>query len=727
MAKRSRSIVTPVAPPKTGRGLRWVTKLSQPKFRPLRVPSVKPAGLPNLLGRDPFILHRRGARDSYGPDVLELRAASTSSVFGSIGERIMYRALTERGLRDGLDFEFQSQLLGGRLEAGGIVADFLFRPRMLVVRIQSLRWHYNSSELIQRDDDQKQILEHMGFVVLDLWENIIFDAMEMENWLRRNIDLLPTTGPFVFVGIDLIDMAIVEELKDQIHGLQARTQELEDAISSILGYPPTNQLVVATANIDTAAITNANVNDLSADKITSGSIAVDEYIQSTGFSAGTTGFKIEGGGDAEFGNITARGQLQTVGVVQGTQSAYGGELVVASGVAILIADVAVGDESIDVKTNDLRSLDNLQFQPTAARVEWMRVREAGTPITGGFRFPVDRAIAGTEQVFTAGEIGVAKGRALDKKQRSSNWGEGREGATAKWGNLGTGWGIHGVVGYHADTFPRLGNTVSADEVYSDSFVGIDRRDSVDPDDGLTAYARIGSLAGFLDYSATPAPTSQVTGFAVGDSTSNYISWDSTNGLTLTNKTSGVIADDTGFIARDQASGTSNYIRWQNIAGTEKARLYMLTDDSLYMTTDADEAFVVGTYESSTWKNWIRIGAAEAQAQNGMAITFYDEDDHTYAIADATAMIWTGADEETADLNLGAKEDVWFRSDIHTDGAASSIFLGGFNRDGAFYIRNSTDAPTVNSEFAAIYVDSADGDLKIKFGDDDTVKTITTDS
>ena len=111
----------------------------------------------------------------------------------------------------------------------------------------------------------------------------------------------------------------------------------------------------------------------------------------------------------------------------------------------------------------------------------------------------------------------------------------------------------------------------------------------------------------------------------------------------------------------------------------------------------------------------------------MAITLFAEDDHTYAIADATAMIWTGADEETADLNLGAKEDVWFRSDIHTDGAASSIFLGGFNRDGAFYIRNSTDAPTVNSEFAAIYVDSADGDLKIKFGDDDTVKTITTDS
>ena len=133
---------------------------------------------------------------------------------------------------------------------------------------------------------------------------------------------------------------------------------------------------------------------------------MDEYIQSTGFSAGTTGFKIEGGGDAEFGNITARGELQTFGVLEGTQSAYGGELVVASGVAKLFADVAVGDESIDVSSNDLRSLDNLQFQPTATRVEWMRVREAGTPITGGFRFPVDRAIAGTEQAFTAGEIGV---------------------------------------------------------------------------------------------------------------------------------------------------------------------------------------------------------------------------------------------------------------------------------------------------------------------------------
>ena len=725
MAKRRRSIVTPLTPHRSGPGLRWVTKLPQPVERPLRLRTRKFFEPPDVIGRDPFILHRRLRRETIGVTPAESRAKQ--GVLGSLPERIFYRALEQRGLFPGGDFEFQSACFGGRLEPGGIVTDFLFQRRMLVVRIQSWRWHQMATDILQRDDSQKQMLEHLGFTVLDLWEGVILDEMALETWLRKNIDHMPTVGPILAVSIDVVDMAIVDELKDQIHGLQARTQELEDAISSILGYPPTNQLVVATANIDTAAITNANVNDLSADKITSGSIAVDEYIQSTGFSAGTTGFKIEGGGDAEFGNITARGELQTFGVLEGTQSAYGGELVVASGVAKLIADVAVGDESIDLRSNDLRSLDNLQFQPTAARVEWMRVREAGTAITGGYRYPVDRAIAGTEQVFSKGEIGVAKGRALDKKQRSSNWGEGREGATAKWGNLGTGWGIHGVVGYHADTFPRLGNTVTSDHTYSDSFLGIDRRDGIDPDDGRTAYARIGSLSGFLDYSATPDPRSQVTGFAVGDSTSNYMSWDSTNGLTLTNKTSGVIADDTGFIARDQASGTSNYIRWQNIAGTEKARLYMLTDDSLYMTTDADEAFVVGTYESSTWKNWIRIGAAEAQAQNGMAITFYDEDDHTYAIADATAMIWTGADEETADLNLGAKEDVWFRSDIHTDGAASSIFLGGFEQGGAFYIRNSTDAPTVNSEFAAIYVDSADGDLKIKFGDDDTVKTITTDS
>tara|TARA_Y100000310_G_scaffold308970_1_gene352611 strand:- start:495 stop:2168 length:1674 start_codon:yes stop_codon:yes gene_type:complete len=557
-------------------------------------------------------------------------------------------------------------------------------------------------------------MERMGYTVLDVSDTTVLDELLLEQWIRANIDTFKIVGgPFAFsLGIDPleleIDVATGRELLDQIHLLQERIGTLEGMVNPSHTHP------------------HVDLGPISASKILAGDLAVERYIQSAGFTSGTTGFKIEGGGDAEFGNITARGQLQTVGVVQGTQSAYGGELVVASGVAILIADVAVGDESIDVKSNDLRALDNIQFQPTAARVEWMRVREAGTAITGGFRFPVDRAIAGTEQVFTAGEIGVAKGRALDKKQRSSNWGEGREGATAKWGNLGTGWGVHGVVGYHADTFPRLGNTVTADQTYSDSFLGIDRRDGVDPDDGLTAYARIGSLSGFLDYSATPAPTSQVTGFAVGASNSNYISWDSTNGLQLTNKTSGIVADDTGFIAQDQSSGSSDYIRWKDTDGTQRAHLYLSSDDSVYMMPTPGEGFVIGSLTGSTYKNWMRLEAADATYENGNSIVMYDDDGGSYTESEATGAIWTGSDSggtwSPGDLHIGAKDNVWFATSV--DG--TQAVTGGFSDDKAMMLVDGVTAPATLAGYAKIYVDTADGDLKVKFGDG-TVTTIAADT
>jgi hypothetical protein len=46
-------------------------------------------------------------------------------------------------------------------------------------------------------------------------------------------------------------------------------------------------------------------------------------------------------------------------------------------------------------------------------------------------------------------------------------------------------------------------------------------------------------------------------------------------------------------------------------------------------------------------------------------------------------------------------------------------------DSRFILKDGITAPNTISGFAQIYVDSADGDLKIKFGDG-TVKTIVTD-
>lgn len=66
---------------------------------------------------------------------------------------------------------------------------------------------------------------------------------------------------------------------------------------------------ILTAQIGDAVITNAKVADLAASKITAGALAVGSHIQSTGFLAGSAGWRIRGDGLAEFAAAHIRGQL----------------------------------------------------------------------------------------------------------------------------------------------------------------------------------------------------------------------------------------------------------------------------------------------------------------------------------------------------------------------------------------------------------------------------------
>jgi len=78
-------------------------------------------------------------------------------------------------------------------------------------------------------------------------------------------------------------------------------------------------LAVGSAAIQNAAIVNAKIADLAVDdakianlavsKLTAGSINVGQYIQSTGYSSGVTGWYIGGNGSAEFGAASIRGLL----------------------------------------------------------------------------------------------------------------------------------------------------------------------------------------------------------------------------------------------------------------------------------------------------------------------------------------------------------------------------------------------------------------------------------
>lgn len=68
-------------------------------------------------------------------------------------------------------------------------------------------------------------------------------------------------------------------------------------------------LTASIARLGTAWIDTAMIADLSADKLTAGSINVGEFLQSTGFVSGTTGWRIQGNGAAEFPSASIRGLI----------------------------------------------------------------------------------------------------------------------------------------------------------------------------------------------------------------------------------------------------------------------------------------------------------------------------------------------------------------------------------------------------------------------------------
>ena len=62
---------------------------------------------------------------------------------GSGPEYIAYQTFIELGLEPGQDFTYQSPLLGGRMDKGGFVLDFMFNePPDLAVNVQGVYYHY---------------------------------------------------------------------------------------------------------------------------------------------------------------------------------------------------------------------------------------------------------------------------------------------------------------------------------------------------------------------------------------------------------------------------------------------------------------------------------------------------------------------------------------------------------------------------------------------------------
>lgn len=162
----------------------------------LRMDSIRPDS--------PIVIHRRQIKGmtDYRGDPREQFAVPKSEVMGTLPERILYKALKDRRLIP-VPFSFQSTLTGGRIHLGGIVADFLSDHPPVVLRVQGSYWHGEfdrltgdliSGDIVQgrKDDEQGQVLNAMGYAVVDLWEHDAYDPYIMQSWLAKWIDPLMT-------------------------------------------------------------------------------------------------------------------------------------------------------------------------------------------------------------------------------------------------------------------------------------------------------------------------------------------------------------------------------------------------------------------------------------------------------------------------------------------------------------------------------------------------------
>jgi len=165
------------------------------------------------------IIHRRGPRhDDYSADALEGRAVSKEEVTGTLPERITYKELQTRRI----PFDFQSSFFGGRLELGGMVADFVLLDRPLIIRIQGEYWH-SPLPTQRRDAVQRGVLESMGFQVEDLWDYEIYNPDVFYDRMERILSFMPQIGGGLVAdspAYDTQNIPHIESLKERVERIE---------------------------------------------------------------------------------------------------------------------------------------------------------------------------------------------------------------------------------------------------------------------------------------------------------------------------------------------------------------------------------------------------------------------------------------------------------------------------------------------------------------------------
>lgn len=163
-----------------------------------------------------FSLHVRGPRGRpwVGTNPLEMRAIPKEQLRGTLPERIIYKYLTERmRFVDGIDFDFQSSLQGGRADTGGIVADFLFK--ILRIVINPTGPSHDEFIRIAKDREQTQALQLLGYDVFLIPEADVYDEQTFLKWMGMIFGTRGSGGQGAF-SIDESDLKDIVDMVKEI-------------------------------------------------------------------------------------------------------------------------------------------------------------------------------------------------------------------------------------------------------------------------------------------------------------------------------------------------------------------------------------------------------------------------------------------------------------------------------------------------------------------------------
>lgn len=85
--------------------------------------------------------------------------------------------------RHKIEYSFSTSIAGGFYELGGAVVDFLLHSRGLAWRVHGVYWH-TGVDIEGHDQIQRELLEGMGWTVVDIWSDDILDPARLEQAMR---------------------------------------------------------------------------------------------------------------------------------------------------------------------------------------------------------------------------------------------------------------------------------------------------------------------------------------------------------------------------------------------------------------------------------------------------------------------------------------------------------------------------------------------------------------